>query len=756
VWSRCHTTTPYVLAMVSALGDRWHPEARTDAVRADDELRETLIWRVFEVEGGGEVSLANVDKYSRPEASWAQTFRDLVADGTLPRDRVLASCLQALGRDFSAYRAGWFAQLHRSLEPTVEELAAAQGPLRGLLRSPITATVSFAVSGLAVVDKAGRLADEPYAAECAPAMGVSAKATAIRAVDIAAGVARRRQELAAPVAEAVAHALEHPHRDVQVRALAVLRTLDARGLVAPRLGLLEPSVARDVAGWLGAPAPAAIILADVPTTAPVVVAVDGDGVADVSLAERGAALLAGETDAFTIELFLAGVVSHPGVAAELAALRKQAGKVLANPNAGDLRQRLAEVVLAAIGEPPPAPAVRQGVNAVHGDLLTGRLAEIVDLLAGRSPAQVLLATPTDPAGWIDPVVFMARLTTVDRTPAHFDLVAALLRLATIGREDALSAAAGVSGEAGAVVRYALGGPMDTIRNRSLWLAAARGRTPFDAHPHLLRAGLAGGGAGSAATYGLMMEPTTSQYDERGRTRTVTWWRASLTVAPESGIEHADRPTVVAAKSADEWSTLGADWVPWSATVWPHDAEPLFAREFFDLWLASGVYPQVTYGTEAILTALRTHPGRLGRMAAATLATGLATREVRYRALAVDAFLALVPTGRLPVPLLAEMMAVVAEHCPAKRWAAALRDAGHEAGPSVVAVLTALLPRLPVAHSGLNVLLETLHEESLRLGATPTDHALRAWLTKVSAGSKGSKSARAARALLAEAKQEEAS
>jgi hypothetical protein len=103
-----------------------------------------------------------------------------------------------------------------------------------------------------------------------------------------------------------------------------------------------------------------------------------------------------------------------------------------------------------------------------------------------------------------------------------------------------------------------------------------------------------------------------------------------------------------------------------------------------------------------------------------------------------------------------MMAVVAEHCPAKRWAAALRDAGHEAGPSVVAVLTALLPRLPIAHSGLNALLETLHEESLRLGATPTDHALRAWLTKVSAGSKGSKSARAARALLAEAKQEEAS
>jgi hypothetical protein len=45
----------YVLAMVSGLGDRHDGQVRITALREDAELRETLLWRVFEVEGGGEV-----------------------------------------------------------------------------------------------------------------------------------------------------------------------------------------------------------------------------------------------------------------------------------------------------------------------------------------------------------------------------------------------------------------------------------------------------------------------------------------------------------------------------------------------------------------------------------------------------------------------------------------------------------------------------------------------------------------------------
>jgi hypothetical protein len=736
----------YILAMVSALGDRWHPDVRADAIRTDRELREDLVWRVFEVEGGGEVSLANVDKFSRPEASWAQTFRELVADGTLPRDRVLDSCLRALGRDFSAYRAGWFAALHRSLDPTVDELAVAQGSLRRLLRSTVNATVAFAVRALAVVDKAGRLDDEALLGSCGAALAVPHKSTAIGVLEIVDRIARRGPDLARLAGEAVAGGLEHPHRDVQARAFAILRSLDAGDLVVGRLSLLEPSVAREAAQWLGTPTPAAAATGSEPLSVPVAHADRGT---DVSLAERGAALLAGDTDAYSIELFLAGAVEMPAVSTELAPLRKQARAVLANPNSSDLRKYLAEVVLSAIGEPGKARVHPHGASGMAGDLLTARLAEIVEMLAGHRPRQVLLATPTDLAGWLDPDVFVSRLTTVDDVPARYDLIGALLRLAPTGRESALASAADVPGEIGTAVRYALGGPSGTIGDASLWLAAARGRAPFDDHPDLIRVGLTGGGAGSAATYSLVVEPTTSRYVENGRTRTLTWWWATLTVDPAGGTEHAERPTVVAARGPHKSPSAGPDWVAWGATIWPHDAESFLAREFDDLWYAAGTYPQVTYATAAVLTALRDHPGRLGPMAAATLALGLAAREVRYRALAVDAFLALIPTGRLPPSCLAEMMAVVANHCPAKRWAAALRDAGLDAGPAVVAVLIDLLPRLSASHGGLNALLETLYEESLRSGSPLSDPALKTWLTMVGAGAKGSKSAQAARALLAE-------
>lgn len=89
----------YVLAMVSALGPN-----KADKLRADPDLIEHALWRVFEVEGGGEVSLANVDRFGGDE--WRKTFLDLTSDGTLDRTRVLNACLNALGRDFAAYRAG--------------------------------------------------------------------------------------------------------------------------------------------------------------------------------------------------------------------------------------------------------------------------------------------------------------------------------------------------------------------------------------------------------------------------------------------------------------------------------------------------------------------------------------------------------------------------------------------------------------------------------------------------------------------------
>ena len=368
----------YVLAMVSGLGEPHSPHAKAAAMRGDAELRETLVWRMFEVEGGGQVSLANIDKFSHPDAGWGATFRELVADGTLPRERVLTSCLRALGRDFSAYRAAWFAQTYTSLQPTPDEIAAAQGLMLGLLRSPVSATVSFAMRYLVIVDKAGSLDEEEYVARCVPVMDVAVKTAPTTAVELAARVARRRPDLAGAVVEAVAHGLEHPHRDVQTRALAVLRALDARAAVASRLDLLEPSVHRVAADWLGEPpAPPEPATQSSAVGRP---AASGPAASDRTTAERAAALLAGNTDPGEIEALLASLasVAEP---TDLEGVRKQARQVLANPRyASSLRGSIAGLVLAATGDP--------GTEFdTGGHLLGARLAEVKEIRAGKRPAR---------------------------------------------------------------------------------------------------------------------------------------------------------------------------------------------------------------------------------------------------------------------------------------------------------------------------------------------------------------------------------
>jgi hypothetical protein len=622
----------YVLAMVSCLGDRRDGAIRADALRRDPELRE-LLWRVFEVEGGGEISLANVDKYSFAEATWAQTFRALVADGTLPRLRVLECCLRALGRDFSAYRAGWFAQVYRGFEPTAEEHVAHQPLLLRLLRSPVPATVSFTVGQLAVVAKAGALDDEAYVAECAAAMVVRAKSAAVGAMNLASAVARRRPDLAPAVAEAVGAALGHSHRDVQSKALAVLRSLAATEVVAARLDELEPSVRRAASEWLGVRAPRdesvdATLAAD-PTP-------PGLSIGDTTVAELGARLLAGHLGACDVELFLAAVAIHD--TAGLDALRKQARKVLSGPQwQGTLRRSVAGLVVSATGgSEPVVPAP---------DMFLGRrLAEIVDVVAGRRAPAPLLATPTHPAGWLDPQVFVARLAANPDPPIH-DLIAALLRLAPDGRAEALRSAGALPGEPGAAARYALGGEPAQVTTRPLWIAAARSRAPLADDPHLVAAGLDGAGQGRAATYSLRLQAREHRFEERGKTRVQTAYDPSLEVAPPGTRERADQPTVVAwwhNRPSGVWRHLAPDWIAWHAQMWPHDAEPFFAVRVEEVLTASTTYPTVTYGTSEILDTLVTHPGRLGSMAAATLAAGLSASEVEHRVLAAEACARLVP------------------------------------------------------------------------------------------------------------------
>jgi hypothetical protein len=135
---------------------------------------------------------------------------------------------------------------------------------------------------------------------------------------------------------------------------------------------------------------------------------------------------------------------------------------------------------------------------------------------------------------------------------------------------------------------------------------------------------------------------------------------------------------------------------------------------------------------------------MGPLAPLALALGLVAGRGDQRLHAADAFADLVPTGRVPAAEVADVLARYADGWTIARAADSLRHAAGAPGAAaaVVDVLTSLVPQLGPSYRGLAALLDVLHDQSLRLGATPTDPALRATLEQVTGSSKAARTARA--------------
>lgn len=696
----------YVLAMVSGLADI------ASTLRDDPDLVGRAFWRLFEVEGGGEVSLTNVDRFGRDR--WRKAVLELTADGTLDRNRVLDCCLRALRRDFIAYRAGWYSATFLALEPTDEEVATLQPGLRPLLASALPATVAFAVRLLLRLQKAGRLDVEAALEALAPATLVKTKGTALDALRIARAAAPDHHRLVAAIART---ALGHHHADVQRTAAELLDATGDGDEVVAAADDLAPGVRHDL-GFDAASVPAGArpqqSLLPVPT-----------GVSDAELAEVVAGLLEDASDVSALEGALASL-ARPGSEDALAPLRTRARTVAtrdSNDGTAWLPGQLARTVLDLLGEPiEPAPA---RIPAV--DFVIRRLGELRD---GDGP---LLATPDLPGGWVSPGALSKRLAST-RAPRHHDLIAALLRLHPDGRR-----AVDPSGLP-AAVSFALNGAEVSERPgpASWWLAARRSRAPY-------------GPAEAPTLRGELSEHT---WTEKGRKRSA-WYahfiaRGAAATSPSE--EADDQPTELAqgrggylggVHEGYSWSGLhlGA-WVPTLAAIWPHDAEHFLVLTCSDV-LESANWAESAHDVPRTLDALARHPGRLGPLAAATLAGGLSAAKREHRLHATDAFVDLVASGRMDADSLAAVMAQFVRAWPTGRWVECLGNAAQApgAGPAVIDLLTVLLPQLGHETRGLSGLLELLRDETLRQGAVVRDSGLRTWLGGFSGSSRASRTAK---------------
>jgi hypothetical protein len=265
-------TDHYVLGMIEGAASRHGKQDVRAALLSDPELLEREVWRLFEVEGSGEFSLAARDKYCRAEATWETGLVALAADGTLPRDRLLDASLDALERDFAQFRAGWFSRFHEALKPTLDERVERVERYLNLLASKIPPTVSFALGALSKVDRAKRMPAGALVERVGPALAARSKGATVSALKLLASAAGRGPALKGRAALVAAQALTHESPDAQGAAFDLVVSLGDRGdealvaVVRDRVDGMAASVQPRVREWLS-PAKAGTRTSSSPATA---------------------------------------------------------------------------------------------------------------------------------------------------------------------------------------------------------------------------------------------------------------------------------------------------------------------------------------------------------------------------------------------------------------------------------------------------------------------------------------------------------
>ncbi len=156
-------------------------ELRDDPGLLDDE-----VWDIFETEPErGMLSLLPTEGSPWPASTWEGALAVLAGEGRISRSRLLDATLDGLERDFREVRARWFALMHETLVPTLDEQAERVDRFLALTVSRNPSTVSFALKVLTALEKADRLEPGSVAASIGPVLVARAKGTVLSALETA-------------------------------------------------------------------------------------------------------------------------------------------------------------------------------------------------------------------------------------------------------------------------------------------------------------------------------------------------------------------------------------------------------------------------------------------------------------------------------------------------------------------------------------------------------------------------------------------
>ncbi len=712
----------YILGMLNRGFDAtWGVGGRLDrppreSLLEDPDLLEDEVWRLFEVEGSGELSLAARDKYSRDEMTWSASLLELAREGRLDRGRLLDASLEALERDFAPFRAGWFSRFHEALEPTLDERAERCERYVRLLASSIPPTVSFALSALDELAKAGRLPTNGLGERLRPALLARAKVTAKGALALLERAIRGEPRTAGEIVRTAVVALGHEAVDVQKSALEIIERHGSREDASLRQ---EAQGARDSVAaslrarldkWLGGDLASTKKAMSNPAkkVAPArrkkVSAFDADRAIEPienldELIDRFAFVLENPGDPDEIERVLDGVSRLCGdrpadLDARVAPLVKRA-RALAKRYAFEkpVVFELARLAVAwAVKELLPRPESEEKNTTLA--FFAGRDDALAERLV-KEEARPLLSAPTHRGGFIDPKVLAARMKKV----------------AAASRTD----------------------DWDMI------LARLRG----------------GGEKTGAVSFTVKVHDSSHSYNDRdGKKRTVTHhWividrrpapRASISTLQLPQLLHSRRPPRGRISRYDPGVVAGDESaIRWAMTLWPGWKEPIFAEGVEEL--ASNLdWWETEWHDRAFLEPLVDPTTPMTPMALLLLVLGLAAKEPGQHGLAVDALVAAVEDARLEADSLGDAMATVLPTglVLAARWAKTLAVAARASKPHAELVARAIERALrgPAerAPKDLAKLLELWHELLVEVDARVTDTEAITFLRALDTGGKTGK------------------
>jgi hypothetical protein len=238
----------YAVGLIAFKSHHQNRDEVLTALHSDLKILEDDIWLLFETEGSGEMSLAAIDKYSRPGNQWSDILYYLAKGGTLPRERLLKASLEALNRGFIQFRAGWFSRFHESLKPSEAERLSLTDDYGKLLASNIAPTVSFALSAWLAIDKTQPIQSDVVARYLPPCLTSQSKSTVISALSLIEKVCKRDKAFRKHGLRIALQALSQENTDVQGRLLKLLTEQseiiddEIRSLIEQQLDMVAPSL----------------------------------------------------------------------------------------------------------------------------------------------------------------------------------------------------------------------------------------------------------------------------------------------------------------------------------------------------------------------------------------------------------------------------------------------------------------------------------------------------------------------------------